>query len=126
MVSSRNRAASEAASNKSVRPSPTDLKSEADADTKHAHDDDNDTKPMKRSPLSKKQDPAQLQISTQISPTSFYSPATYKTKSAQGARKKNEKTYCICKGADNGTPMIKCEGPCNNWCDLIFLSALLR
>lgn len=23
--------------------------------------------------------------------------------------------YCVCKGKDDGTPMIKCEGECQNW-----------
>ena len=27
----------------------------------------------------------------------------------------SEEVYCICKGKDDGSPMIKCEGDCQNW-----------
>lgn len=31
--------------------------------------------------------------------------------------KRRKQTYCLCEGEDDGTPMIRCEGPCKNWYD---------
>ncbi|OCB87803.1 hypothetical protein A7U60_g5126 [Sanghuangporus baumii] len=43
------------------------------------------------------------------------SSASMTSKSTDRSRKKGGGTYCLCKGEDDGTPMIKCEGGCQSW-----------
>lgn len=40
---------------------------------------------------------------------------TSSTAKAVSKGKKKSGGYCICKGEDDGSPMIKCEGDCKNW-----------
>ena len=43
------------------------------------------------------------------------SPASTVSKSTGKGKRKGGGTYCLCKGEDDGTPMIKCDGGCRNW-----------
>lgn len=29
--------------------------------------------------------------------------------------KRRKQKYCLCEGEDDGSPMIRCEGPCKKW-----------
>jgi len=40
--------------------------------------------------------------------------ATTRSKRVSGSRRKT-KTFCLCQGKDDGSPMIHCEGGCSNW-----------
>lgn len=43
------------------------------------------------------------------------SSASSSAKSTAKSRKRGGGTYCVCNGEDDGSPMIKCEGECQNW-----------
>ena len=112
MVSSRGKASADTAAIKHTRRSSSEIKTETKVDTELTND--NETKSLKQT-LSKKPGTAQLHISTQELSDGSIPATSNKARSVQEPKKKNEKLYCICKGIDNGTPMIKCEGPCKNW-----------
>lgn len=40
-----------------------------------------------------------------------------KTKRISSSRRK-ERIFCLCRGKDDGSAMIRCEGGCSNWCGL--------
>ena len=46
-------------------------------------------------------------------PSTKAASATPRSKRMSGSRKK-EQTFCSCRGKDDGSPMINCEG-CSNW-----------
>ena len=54
---------------------------------------------------------------TTKSPTSKkpQSKGTSASKGKASARKKRDVVFCVCKGGDDGSPMIRCEGGCENW-----------
>ncbi|KAL5492519.1 BYE1 [Sanghuangporus weigelae] len=100
MVSSRSKTAAEAAANKrttrssaasGVAPNVQDISKTEQEDNKKA---------------------VQKKVASSKSPVSSASTAS---KSTSRSRKKGGGTYCLCKGEDDGTPMVKCEGGCQNW-----------
>ncbi|KAI5118689.1 hypothetical protein M0805_003625 [Coniferiporia weirii] len=99
MVSSRSKAAAEAAANKRT----TRSASGAAGGLKALDTPERENKSTKKVAV-KKSAPKPASKSASSTTTS--------TKS--GAQKKGG-TYCICGGEDDGTPMIKCEGGCKNW-----------
>ncbi|KAH8108343.1 hypothetical protein DFH11DRAFT_1691587 [Phellopilus nigrolimitatus] len=111
MVSSRSKTAAEAAANRRTTRSASGaaggLKAIDVADL-------NENKPEKKTAKtsSSKATPGKP-VSKQVSKP--VSESTTSTTAKAGALRKMDRTYCVCKGSDDGTPMIKCEGGCENW-----------
>ncbi|KAL5531359.1 hypothetical protein ACEPAG_4236 [Sanghuangporus baumii] len=101
MVSSRSKTAAEAAANKrttrssaasgAAAPNVQDISKPGQEDNKKA---------------------VQKKVASSKPPVSSVSTAS---KSTSRSRKKAGGTYCLCEGEDDGTPMVKCEGGCQNW-----------
>ena len=43
------------------------------------------------------------------------SPSASISEKSLSGRKKRKEEFCVCKGEDDGRPMVRCEGACKNW-----------
>ncbi|EJD07690.1 uncharacterized protein FOMMEDRAFT_101080 [Fomitiporia mediterranea MF3/22] len=109
MVSSRSKSAAEAAANRrttrsaaasGVGPAPPDVSMIEQQETKSA--------PKKAAPKKSVAKP----IPSKPPPSTVSSAAKSVSK---GKKKGGNETYCNCDGEDDGSPMVKCEGPCQKW-----------
>lgn len=102
MVSSRSKTAAEAAANRRTTRSTGAVKP-----------DENQPNPSPKAKATKAKAPSS-KASSAAQKKEVVTKAS-KGKKGRGKKAKEEKEWCVCKGADDGTPMIHCEGECQNW-----------